>query len=291
MKLTSLIWLAAAMAVVAAGLACGGSSGPSAERERAGVRITLSADRESYKPGDTIKLKAEAENLRDADLTYGFVTAEEPGLQIRVNTDLGGRQLVNADDEPIGGSGTQTLAPGGKVSASGEWDQMLALYTTPVQAPEGEYAITASLAVSTEEGSEESVELTAAVTIRLEGGEPLLPVEEAIRIAIEDSGLKAWLARRQATGAHCLYQPSSTYLFANVQAGAVNEVDPDLYDLALQNQRPVCSPVSVGDEWRVQFFSGSGPEPARVAVYMDIHTGENPRFEEGGLGPEPSPAE
>lgn len=284
------VWLAAALAVVA-GLACGGSSGPSIERERDGVRLTLNADRESYKVGEAVKLTAKAENLRDMDLTYGFVPMTEPALQVRTTNDFVGDQLLNVDDDPAGTSDGEVLAAGEKLESTVDWDQMLALYPTPAQAPAGAYTITASLTVSSAGGVEEMVRLSAAVTITLEGGEPLLPVNEAIEVALTQTGLTAWFAQRLSNGASCLYQPTEGFYFANVQTGAVDEVPGDAYYVAVSNGRPICSPVSAGDEWRVQFLSGIGPSPNSVAVYMDIHTGENPRFEELNPDSQPSPSE
>lgn len=275
--------LALAASLVAA-IACGGSGGQEIVRERDGVRLTLSVNGETFDVGETIELSVEAENLRDGPLTYGFVPADQPALQLQVTSDLAGPQMINTSDEPYGGANL-TLDPGDSIETESEWDQTLDVYITPVQAPEGEYTIEAGIVVDDPAGGQ-PVSIIAAATVTLRGGEAVLPVVEAVRTAIQHPDLVEWMSERGFANAVCLYQPTETFFSALVATGAVEEdILPELYRVNLDNGRPVCSPVSTGDEWRVQFFASSGEEPHSVAVYMDIHTGENTRWEEGDLEP------
>lgn len=277
-----------------AAAACGGG-GEEIVREREGVRLTLTTNGDEFEVGETIELQVVAKNLRDAPLSYGFVDAEEPPLQLRVNSELGGDQLVNSADAPQGAE-TGTLEPGEELRISTDWDQTLAIYEVPLQAPEGEYTVTARLLVNDSANGGEPIEVVAAASVSLIGGETLYPPSDAILTAIRQPELRNWIEARNAVSVVCLYQTTGKYysaLLASDQAATdqVNEIFAQLYSVQLENGKPVCSPVSVGAEWRVQFLSTSGPEPRRVAVYMDIHTGENARYEEGGLEPQASPVQ
>jgi hypothetical protein len=283
------VLVAVALATLAVAGACGGSGGEKIVRERNGVRMTLSINDVAFETGDTVELSVEVENVRDDPLTYGFVLADEPALQLRVNSELGGDQIINSSDPPLGDSDL-VLDAGDRIEADAEWDQTLAIYPVPVQAPGGEYTITARLLVDDPGGGGEPIEVTAAVTVAFMGGEEILPVAEAVRIAMQQPELRDWMAAREAVSVVCLYQPTTLFLLAFLSEDSVEETLPELYRVQLENGRAVCSPVSTGDEWRVQFFASSGRQPQSVAVYMDINSGENTRWEEGDLEPLATPA-
>lgn len=283
-RLAEIVLLAAAAAIAAT--ACGGDS-EEVVRERSGVRLTLTTNGDAFEVGDTIELHAVAENLRDQPLTYGFTGSQEPPLQLRVNSDLGGQQVLNSEDGPLAG-GTAMLEPGDTIEAEADWDQTLALYQVPAQAPEGEYSLVARMLVDDPEGGADPLEVSAAMTVTLTGGEPIFPPDEAILSAIREPGLIEWMEERDAVSAICLYQPTDSFYSALLAQDGVDPSLPELYRVQQENGLPICSPVSVGDEWRVQFVA-EGPDPRRVAVYMDIHTGEDVRYEEGGLDPIPTP--
>jgi len=287
-RLTVAVAACTAMLLLAAG--CGDSeSGEEVVRERDGVRMTLSVNDVSFRPGETVELSLEAENLRDAPLTYGFVPADEPPLQLSITSDLVGKQILNAGDDPLGDANL-TLEAGEKIATAADWDQGLAIYVDPVQAPEGEYTVTARLMVDDPAGGTAPLELTAAVSVALRGGEQILPLAEAVKTAIQQPELREWMADRTATSAVCQYQTTGVFISALLANDLVQDALPQLYQIQLENGRPVCSPVSAGGEWRVQFFASGGPEPNTVAVYMDIHTGENTRWKAGDLEPLVTPS-
>lgn len=289
----SLVLALVASLTVAVAAGCGGGDSSAIEltRERDGVRIKISANKVFYDPGDEVRVKAEVENLRSSSLVYGYVPASEPGLQITIDTAYSGVQILNSTDDGIGEAGAATLAAGAKLEAEAEWDQMLDIYTTPQQAPEGPYVVTARLLVDDPAGGAEPIEISAAVELNLSGGPFIIPPEEAIRIAVQNDEIKAWLAARQSQAVICGYQSADAYFVAQVATAQVDETGADVYNLAISNQRPVCSPVTVGDEWRVQFISSGMLEPTRVAVYMGVNDGSDPRYEVGFEEAVPSPSQ
>ena len=270
----------AALAFAACG---GGGGGEEIVRERVGVQLTLSADRDSYQVGDGVKLKAEVENVSGELVTYRIDGESKVEIELRVASDLGGTQVINASDEALDPAEVTVLEDGEKLQAEIEWDQILALYQTPAQAPAGDYVVSARFLVADPDGGTGVAEVTATLTLTLEGGREILPAKDAILLAVQQPKMREWAAARGVAGAICVYQPTENYYSVSLVEPLIADSFGNFYDTSVRNGDPICSPVSIGEEWRVQFFNANGPEPNRVAVNMDLYTGENPRFTDAGF--------
>ena len=193
---------------IGVGIACGGGDEASlagspdgspltteATRESAGARLTLSVDREVYEVGDPVKIRAEAENIRSEQLLFRPVSPELPPVRLGIETEIAGLQELEGG-RMEGGDGAG-LAPGGKVVREFEWDQQLATYQTPVQAPEGTYEVSAQVLVSPDEVSRPDA-VAIVVRFRLEGGEPVVAPEAAIESAIFHDEVTRWFEGRGA---------------------------------------------------------------------------------------------
>ena len=271
-------FLAIAAAVAVALAACGGG-GEEIVRERVGVKMTLSADRDVYKVGDSVKLRVEVENISGGPLTYVIAGESKVAIELRVDSDLGGTQVLNLSDEQQNESELLVLEDGKKLRAEVDWDQLLALYQTPAQAPAGDYVVTARFLVA-DPARGDVAEVTAALTLTLEGGREILAVTDALLLAVQHPQIREWASARGARGSICLYQPTQKYYSVSLTEPLVADSISSLYGMSIQNGDPICSPVSIGEEWRVQFFSANGPPPNRVAVSMDLYTGNSIRFDE-----------
>lgn len=280
------------------GLACGGGDEPSptgspdgsplateSTREEAGVRFTLSVDREVYEVGDPVKIRAEAENIRSEQLLFRPVSPELPPVRLGIETELAGLQELEGG-RMEGGDGAG-LAPGGKVVREFEWDQQLATYQTPVQAPEGTYEVSAQVLVSSDAVSRPDA-VAIVVRFRLEGGEPVVAPEVAIESAIYHDEVTQWFEGREG-GLVCADGNRDRFYLVAVTGPSVTETINDVYQSQVERGRPICSPVTDGDAWRVIFSSAEGPPPARISAFIDLHDGSFLRVEEGGPGGTPLP--
>ena len=161
-----------------------------------------------------------------------------------------------------------------------EWDQQLATYQTPVQAPEGTYEVSAQLLVSPDEVSRPDA-VALVVRFRLEGGEPVVAPEVAIETALLHDEVKRWFEDREG-GLVCADGNRDRFYLVEVTEPSVAETVVDVYQSQVERGRPICSPVTEGDTWRVIFSSSEGPPPARISAFMDLHDGTFLRVEEGG---------
>ena len=178
------------------------------------------------------------------------------------------------------------MAPGGKVVREYEWDQELAMYQTPVQAPAGTYEIAAQVLVSPDAVSRPDAVATV-VRFRLEGGEPVVAAEVAIESAILHDEVKEWFEGREG-GLVCADGNRDRFYLVGVTGPSVEETVGDVYQSQVERGRPICSPVTEGDTWRVIFSAAEGPPPGRISALVDLNDGSFLRVEEGGPGGTPA---
>jgi hypothetical protein len=277
-------------------IACGGDDGATPEssadgsplaaeatREWAGVRLTLSIDKEVYKVGETVKVRAAAENTRGEQLLFRPVAPGLPPIRLAVDTDIKGTMEFSGG-RMEGGEGAG-LAPGARVVREFEWDQQLTTYQTPVQAPEGTYELSAQVVVSPDETSRPDA-VAAVVRFRLDGGEPLVSSAVAIETALFHDEVKRWFEGRP-TEVVCADSNRGVFFIVDVDTPSATETFIELYESQVAEGKPICSPVTEGDTWRVIFSSREGPAPARISAFVDLHDGSFLRVEEGGPGGTP----
>lgn len=287
-------WPLGILLVAAVVSSCGGGGGSAsgspeptsltqATRERAGVRLTLSVDRAVYKPGQKVKVRAEAVNISGQPLTYGAQPPGQPIFALAVVSEIGGQQLLNAGAQsPAAG---EVLAPGAKVRAEAEWDQMVVVPDTPVAGPPGKYAAQAQLVLAGPEGA--VVPVSAAVTFQLEGGKTIVPPQDALKAALAADEIKAWFKDKSPTPV-CAYPGRGLFFIGNVQTGTVNESLDIVYQANQANGYPICSILTSKEGWWLLFFGKEGTGPQRIMAWVDLYTGALIRTELGG--PTPAPA-
>jgi len=289
--------LACALAVVlAVAGACGGDDTPAPSptldsptdvtRDQAGVRLTMSVDREVYQADQPVMVQAEVENITSFSITYQVRPSREQPFRLAVLSNLNAPQPLGVD-APADEAPGLSLAPGEKITRSEAWDQQLGMYQTPVQAPPGQYTIVADLVVLPSDGGE-PVSVAGAINIQLEGGEPIVSSEEAIRIAIAQQSVKDWFAVRSLSLV-CFDGNRDLFYIADAGTGNVAETLHVFYQAQLDNGQAICSPVTEGDAWRLIFFSPEGPPPSRISAFLELHSGKFLRVEEGGPNSTPPP--
>lgn len=277
--------LGAALLVASCGGGGGSPSGSPAQtsvtRERTGVRLTLSVDRAVYKPGQKVKAKAEAINVSGEQITYAAAVGQ-PVFSLAVAGELIEPQILNAGSTaPAAGD---ALAPGASVTAEASWDQMLQIPNVPIQAPPAQYVITAQLLVAGLEGA--TIPVSAAVTFRVEGSQPVVSPQDALKAALAADDVKAWFKDRSPTPV-CIYPGRGLFYIGNVQTGEVNESLEIVYKASQSNGQPICSIITSKEGWWLLFF-GTEDHPPRIQAWVDLHSGEFIRMEEGGPTPVPA---
>jgi hypothetical protein len=159
------------------------------------------------------------------------------------------------------------------------------MYQEPVQAPEGTYELSAQLLVSPDAVSRpDAVELV--VRFRLEGGEPIVAPEVAIESAVFHEEVKQWFGSREG-GLVCADGNRGRFYLVGVLDPSIEETVSEVYQTQVERGRPICSPVTEGDTWRVIFSSSEGQPPLRISAFIDLHDGTFQRVEEGGPGATP----
>ena len=279
------------LVLIAAGVACGGGGegttdespdgsplATEATREWAGVRVKVSVDNEVYKVGEPVKIRAEAENIRSEPLFFRPVSPGLPPVRLSVRTEVTGTEEFSGG-RMEGGGGTG-LAPGAKVVREFEWDQQLATYQTPVQAPEGTYELSAQVVVSPDETSRPDA-VAVVVRFQLEGGKPVVVSEVAIATVLFHEEVKSWFAGRDQVVV-CADGNNDRFYTSDVIDPNVVASQPGFYNLHVEKGKPICSPVTDGERWRVIFSSKEGPPPNRISAFVDLHDGSFLGVEEGG---------
>lgn len=286
-----LVLVAAAFAAAVAtarALQDGGDDGgsqtvtPEDVRERDGLRLRVTVDREEYEVGGEVSARAEVTNQRADAVPYSGVPGQ-PGFRVSaISADLAGELPLDAeggDAPPSEGS----LAPGETLEITTAWDQQLDLGDL-VQAPEGRYSIQATFSY-TLPGASERIDLQAVATFQLKGGEFIVDPRTTLETAIRNEEVKAWMQGR-AENIACAYPPRGLFFQAFVTTETAAETFDFLYRALLDQGAPICGIVSEGENWRLIMFHRNGEEPRRMSAFIDIHSGEFIRFEEGGPEPE-----
>ncbi len=299
-----LVAAAVAAAIFAASRACnddGGGGGPvvsgtpspvpeiisEATSERDGLVLTLKVDSESYDVDDGVPARAVIKNTRPDAVTYQPVTPTEAAFRmVALSTvPLGTAVLLPGDGGP---PAEGTLGPGKELELEVEWDQQLDLEQTPIQAPPGKYSIRATF-VAIIQGVAEPEPVRVAVTFRLEGSEPVLLPLDVLGRAVATDELQAWMEGR-AENVICA-SPSTAFFYQGfMPAMSAAETFDFLYATQREAGLPICGIGTDGDNWRLNFFSLTGPAPNRLNMLFDLNTGELTGVEEPTPPPSASPS-
>ncbi|HSP54525.1 MAG TPA: hypothetical protein VLS25_02965 [Dehalococcoidia bacterium] len=259
----------------------GGSSGqgPSnvVTRERDGVRLKLSVDREKYGPGDPVKVSLTIENTNQAGVDYRGKSAQEAGLTLDVVTELANPQpLAQPTAEDISG----TLAGGKSIQRDGQWDKTIDLKLTPVTAPPGKYSVTATFLMA-RQGFADLTNLGGSVSFQVEGTAFVQPPRDAMLAALKSDQVKAWASGRGDTLV-CAYPPRTMFLNGAFSTASAAESFDFIYKQQTDNGDPICGIATDGNAWRLVLFSPKGGEPHRLTVYVALDQPVVQRVEEGG---------
>ncbi len=282
--------LALMLALAAAFVACGDDDGDPGNgsatrvvRERDGVRMTLSVDKEKYGPDDPVRVSLTIENTSDTAVEYSGNTPNAPGLTLVVVTDLANPQAVVAPaPEDISG----TLDGGSKIERQAEWDKLIDMALTPVTAPPGKYSIGAGFLMR-RAGFADLVELGAAVSFEVEGTAYVQPPLEAVRAMLASDEVKAW-AQGRGDVIICAYPPHRYFYNGSFSTGQGAETFDFLYDQQLETGDPVCGIATDGNAWRLVLFGPKGGEPDRLTIHVALGEPVVLDVREGGPTPAPT---
>jgi hypothetical protein len=266
----------------------GGSpgTGPSTEvsREREGVKMTLSVDKEVYGPGDSVNVSLEIENTTNAAVDYRGMTANKAGLTLLVSSGLAyPKSLLEPTADDLSG----TLAGGARIQRQARWDMIIQMELTPITAPPGRYTIDAAFLVA-REGFADLAELGAAVSFEVAGTGYVQPPLDALRAVIAADEVKAW-GEARGDFIVCAYPPHGYFYNGSFSAGTGAETFDFLYTQQLENGGPICGIGTDGDAWRFVLFSANGEEPHRLTVHVALDEPVVQSITEGGPTPAPTP--
>jgi hypothetical protein len=234
-------------------------------RERNGVKMTLSVDKEEYGPGEKVQVKLEIENTNDTDMPYRGRAPNDAGLKLEIASDLADPlPLAEGTEDDMAG----TIEGGATIQRQAEWDEMLGLKLTPVTAPPGTYAIVATLLMFPE-GFAEPIELGAAVNFEISGTGYVQPPIAAMRAMIAAEEVKAW-AETRGDVIVCAY-PSHKYFYSGLfSTGSADETFDFIYRQQVDAGDPICGIATEGDAWRFVLFSPKDGEPQRLTVHVAL---------------------
>jgi hypothetical protein len=240
----------------------------SAEEE--GVFLKLAIDKAAYGPDDEVKVRAEAENRGEEEISFSSPVPGEPGFGLVAVSHLREPQKFGESEEFTRG----VLGPGKKLKREAAWDLFLDLPATPVQAPPGRYSITAFFLGHRPNG--EGIPVSATVTFDVTGTAPVLTPLEAILTAIQQQEVKDWSAARHPS-LFCAFE--GRFYNVAVAVGDAAETFDFLYNTQVEAGLPICGLTVQGDRWRIVFSSSEGPEPRRLTVSMSLRDGSGVRVE------------
>lgn len=285
------LFVALMLAATALWAACNGNGGDGSDggaatevvRERDGVRMTLSLDKEKYGADDTVQVRLTIENTTESAVEYRGKAVNQPGLTVTVASDLANPQpLTEPGPEDISG----TLAAGAKIERTAEWDKLIEMEVTPVTAPPGTYTVNAGFLMA-REGFADLTELGAAVSFEVEGTPYIQPPVEVVRAMIASEELKAW-AQGRGDNVICAYPPHGYFYNGTFVTGTAAETFDFLYKSQTESGLPICGFATEGDAWRLVLYSPKGEEPHRLTVYVALDRPEVLRVVEGGPTPVPA---
>lgn len=279
------LFLVLLSAIVALATACGGDGSDGSDpdsatevvRERDGVRMTLSLDKEKYGPDATVQVGLTIENTTQGAVEYRGETPYQPGLTLTLASNLASPQpLTEPGPEDISG----TLAAGARIERTAEWDKLIKMTATPLTAPPGMYTVNAGFLMA-REGFADLTDLGAAVSFEVEGTPYIQPPLEAVRALIASEEVKAW-AQGRGDNVICAY-PAHDYFYNGLfTTGQAAETFDFLYKSQLESGLPICGFSTEGDAWRLVLFSPAGGEPHRLTVYVALERPEVLRVVQGG---------
>ena len=290
-KFGNTLLAALTLALATAFVACGGdddgdagdASATRVVRERDGVRMTLSVDKEKYGPAEPVRVSLTIENTGDAPVEYSGTTPNAPGLTLLVASDLANPQpVVEPGPEDLSG----TLGGGAKIERQAEWDKLIDMSLTPVTAPPGKYSIGAGFLMQ-RAGFADLVELGAAVSFEVEGTAYIQPPLEAVRAMIAADEVKAW-AQGRGDVIICAYPPHGYFYNGSFSTGQGAETFDFLYDQQLANGDPICGIGTDGNAWRLVLLGAKGEEPHRLTVHVALGEPVVLDVQEGGPSPVPT---
>jgi len=288
-----LLLLVVAAAVIAAVLAVsrafdGGDStepatGTHEEREREGIVIKLSVDKEEYDVGEQVSARAEVRNGRNDGLTY------QGGLLLQAVSVLGGAQPLAPDGDSPPAQGA--LGSGDTLKAGGKWDQQIAFQADPLQAPDGEYSIQATFQALLQ-GRAEPLLVQAVVRFKLKGGAFILDPLSVLTAAVNDEEFLRWMEGR-ARNVVCAYSTNGLFYQGFTPSKTAAETFDFIYKAQVEGGLPICGIGTDGEAWRLNFYSAIGDPPRRVNLVMELDDAAVIRFEEvpepSGTAPTPTP--
>lgn len=251
------------------------------------VHLTLSVDKAAYAEGEPVSVSASVENRGGTPAGYVVVGQDGRPIEFAVINGLSGQSIIKSEDAQET-PGARTLEAGGMLTREQMWDRSLDMYQTPVDAPPGEYSISAKVLLATSAGS---APLEAFVTFELEGGRAVVTPESAIAVAVRAPEVQSWFTERSPESGFivCAYGQRGLFYSAVVATGDVAETFDILYQDQLTAGLPICSVVTDGENWLVLFSGPSGPPPQRINALVDLHDGSLQGVELSARTPRPTP--
>jgi hypothetical protein len=237
--------------VLAVSRACGGNDSaepaPSREetREREGIVLKLSVDKEAYDVGEMVSAHAEVKNGRNDGLTY------QGGLLLEAVSVLGGAQPLTPDGDAPPAQGA--LGSGDTLKAGSKWDQQIDLQADPVQAPEGSYSIQATFQALLQ-GRAEPLLVQAVVRFKLKGGAFILDPLPVLTAAVNNEEFLGWMEGR-ARNVVCAYSTRGLFYQGFTPNKTAAETFDFIYTAQLDGGLPICGIGTDGNAWRLNFYS------------------------------------
>ncbi|HEU4389659.1 MAG TPA: hypothetical protein VFV34_17775 [Blastocatellia bacterium] len=194
--------------------------------ERNGVRLSLFIERSVYHPGETVRVKAVAENVRKTAVVLCTANVQDDPIYIVVDTPFYGNHLLrnSADPEVVSpAESSVTVKPYQESVREVTWDLMLqAGLAGPVPAPPGEYPVTAFVTLGPCDSSSKNRSLRVAAQIVIEGSKPIISMLDALKSAVQQPQVSGWFERHGGT---FVFRSSREVKYYRLEQGELKEID------------------------------------------------------------------
>ena len=238
------------------------------------VLLRLSTQKQVYKPGEKVQVTAIVENLSDTPITYTMWNQGDPAIYVAVDTRYAGLQWLYEEDMdshvvlPVVTSGA--LEAGETIIREVVWDQIVHTYPDPIQAPSGEYTISATFYLGRYSPDKKPEVLEASVAIEIAEAGTLITQEEAKLIALALPEVQEWYKAHSGPNlVKC--EDGQYYVWSST---GWEKASPDMAEKVMKDHQPGSNVLFKAGVWVVLLFEKMGPPPHEIYVEVDAHTAQ-----------------
>lgn len=160
--------------------------------------ITISTDKETYQPGETVQVTATVENLTDAPVSYWLANSGDPFPSVSLQDDRYSAGVSLQEKDYIGGIVVpvivnKELKPHEIVTREVVWDQKLNYQGTAFQAPAGTYQIVCGVSSGVYDSKNTTIPTQISLAIQIAGAPVWITPDQAKAVTFKLPDISAWV--------------------------------------------------------------------------------------------------